>query len=190
MNRPEVRVRHVILDRDGVINEEAPAGGYITRPESWRWITGSREALAQFARAGIRVSVATNQSGVGRGLMTRHDLDDVHGRMIREAAEAGGHFDALFACTHAPDAGCDCRKPAPGLILAAIAAAGIPAAATLVVGDDRRDLESAAAAGVAAALVLTGKGRNSSAAAEANRIPVYDDLRALALALLASPAHD
>ena len=187
---PLVRVRHVILDRDGVLNEEAPARGYITRPEAWRWIPGSRAALAALARAGVRISIATNQSGVGRGLMTLPDLDAVHARMRREAEASGGRIDALFVCPHAPEEGCDCRKPAPGLIRAAIAAAGIPAAQTLAVGDDGRDLEAARAAGVAAALVLTGKGRAAAAALSRDGIPVYDDLNTLARALLAQSAGD
>ncbi len=183
-------VRHVILDRDGVLNEEAPARGYITGPEVWRWLPGSLQALALFTRAGIRVTVATNQSGVGRGLMTQRDLDRVHDRMLLEAAAAGGHVDALFACTHAPGAGCGCRKPLPGLIVAAIAAAGVPASQTLAVGDDGRDIEAARSAGVAAALVLTGKGRAAAAALAPDGIPVYDDLHALARALLAERAVD
>jgi D-glycero-D-manno-heptose 1,7-bisphosphate phosphatase len=185
-----MRVRHVILDRDGVLNEEAPASGYITRPESWRWVPGSLQALALFARAGIRVSVATNQSGVGRGLMTSQDLDAVHARMSREAAAAGGRIDALFACAHAPGEGCRCRKPAPGLINDAIAASNLPASQTLVVGDAERDLEAARAAGVAAALVLTGKGRAAADSLERNEVHVYDDLLSLARVLLAEPAVD
>lgn len=180
-----MRVRHLILDRDGVLNEEAPARGYVTRPEAWRWIPGALEALASFARAGVRVTVATNQSGVGRGLMTQRDLDEVHARMLREARVAGGRIDALFTCPHAPDEGCPCRKPAPGLIEAAVAASGVPVAETLAVGDDGRDLEAARGAGVPAALVLTGKGRAALATLSWPDVPVYDDLMALARALAA-----
>lgn len=178
-------VRHLILDRDGVLNEEAPARGYVTGPEGWHWITGSLEALALIAGAGIRVSIVTNQSGVGRGLMTPEDLDAVHGRMMRESESAGGHIDALFACTHAPDTHCSCRKPAPGLIKAAVAASGIPAAQTLAVGDDERDIEAALGAGVAAVLVLTGKGRAAASSFPRHPVPVYDDLASLVRALLA-----
>jgi D-glycero-D-manno-heptose 1,7-bisphosphate phosphatase len=180
-------VRHVILDRDGVLNEEAPAGGYVTGPGTWRWLPGSLQALALFVRAGIRVSVATNQSGVGRGLMTMNDLEAVHARMLREAEAAGGRIDAVFACPHAPGVGCECRKPAPGLIRAAIAASGVPVEQTLAVGDDVRDLEAARAAGVAAALVLTGKGRAAAATLPPVEIPVYADLHSLARALAADP---
>ena len=180
-----VDVRHLILDRDGVLNEEAPAQRYVTGPDGWHWIAGSLEALALISGAGIRVSIVTNQSGVGRGLMTPEDLDAVHGRMMRESESAGGHIDALFVCTHAPDTRCNCRKPAPGLIKAAVAASGIPAAQTLAVGDDERDIEAAHGAGVAAALVLTGKGRAAASSFPRHAVPVYDDLASLARALLA-----
>ena len=185
-----MRFSHLILDRDGVLNEEAPARGYITNPEAWRWIPGSLDALGLLARAGCRVSIATNQSGVGRGIMTLQDLAAVHARMTGDASAAGGRIDAVFACVHAPDAGCDCRKPAPGLIRAALEASGTAKAQALVVGDDRRDIEAARSAGVAAALVLTGKGRAAAAALSQEGVPVYDDLHALARALIADRAAD
>ncbi len=181
---------HLILDRDGVLNEEAPQHGYITRPEAWRWIPGALEALALLARAGCRISVATNQSGVGRGLMTPQDLELVHARMTSEARAAGGRIDAIFACVHAPDGACDCRKPAPGLITAAVAASGIPRAQTLVVGDAARDLEAALGAGVAAVLVRTGKGVASARALSQDGVRVYDDLYALARELVTDRATD
>jgi D-glycero-D-manno-heptose 1,7-bisphosphate phosphatase len=185
-----VRTRHLILDRDGVLNEEAPARGYITRPEDWRWIPGVLDALALLARAGYRLSIATNQSGVGRGLMTVQDLAAVHARMTCEASESGGRIDAVFACTHAPDAGCKCRKPAPGLIAAAVSASGMPGCEALVVGDDQRDIEAARNAGVPAVLLRTGKGRHSAVALSREGVPVYDDLHALARALMADRAAE
>jgi D-glycero-D-manno-heptose 1,7-bisphosphate phosphatase len=185
-----LRFTHLILDRDGVLNEEAPDLGYITRPEAWRWIPGSLEALALFARAGCRISVATNQSGVGRGLMTMKDLDTVHALMASEARAAGGRIDAVFACVHAPGDACDCRKPAPGLIAASVAASAIPREQTLVVGDAVRDLEAARRAGVAAVLVRTGKGAASAAALSQEGVRVYDDLYALARELIAGRATD
>jgi D-glycero-D-manno-heptose 1,7-bisphosphate phosphatase len=177
-------VRHLILDRDGVLNEEAPASCYVTAPEGWHWIAGSLEALAMIAGAGIRVSIVTNQSGVGRGLMTPEDLDAVHAHMMRESEAGGGRIDALFACTHAPADRCSCRKPAPGLIEAAVIASGISAEQTLAVGDDERDLEAARSAGVAAALVLTGKGRATARSCSSHAVAVFDDLASLARALI------
>ncbi|MGB6449876.1 MAG: HAD-IIIA family hydrolase [Steroidobacteraceae bacterium] len=187
-----MRYRHLILDRDGVLNCEPPGSGYVREPEDFRWIAGALEGLAMLRRAGIRLSVATNQSGVGRGLMTPEQLESVHARMLAEAAAAGGALDALLVCPHAPEAGCACRKPAPGLIETAIAQSGILASETLVVGDDARDLEAAARAQVAAALVRTGKGRNTEARMGVSRtaelvVSVYDDLAALAQAIVAGP---
>jgi D-glycero-D-manno-heptose 1,7-bisphosphate phosphatase len=183
--------RHVILDRDGVLNQEAPGSGYVQRPGDFRWLPGALGALALLHRAGIRISVATNQAGIGRGLMSLEDLQAVHARMMAEAAAAGGAVDAVLFCPHAPEARCPCRKPEPGLIQAAIAQSGVPAAESLVVGDDERDLEAAARAGVAAALVRTGKGRAAAAGigkrarAAGRTISVFEDLEALARALVA-----
>lgn len=180
------RLRHLILDRDGVLNREAPDGGYVTSSDAWEWLPGAREALALMTRAGLIISVATNQSAVGRGLMTLADLDAVHERMIREAEIAGARIHAVYYCPHAPEAGCSCRKPAPGLIEQAIAASGVPAAETLVVGDDLRDLQAAEAAGVPAALVRTGKGRGAAERMGSRAVPIFDDLHALGLALVAT----
>lgn len=179
-----MRYRHLILDRDGVLNGEPPGSGYVAAPEDFRWLPGALEGLARLRRAGIRLSVATNQAGVGRGLMSLEQLEAVHARMLAEAAAGGGALDALFVCPHAPEAGCPCRKPAPGLLETARAQSGILASETLVVGDDSRDLEAAARAGLAAALVRTGKGRETEKRT-AHGVPVYDDLAALARAVVA-----
>ncbi len=157
-------------------------------PEGFRWIPGALEGLATLRGAGIHLSVVTNQSGVGRGLMTGKQLDAVHARMLADAAAAGGALDAVLVCPHAPEAGCACRKPAPGLVETAVTQSGILASETLVVGDDGRDLEAAARAHVASALVRTGKGRQTEAGAGglvAPSVPVYDNLAALARAVVA-----
>ncbi len=151
-------LRHVILDRDGVLNREAQDADYVREPSQFHWLPGALDALAILRRAGLRLTVATNQAGVGRGLMSLEQLAAVHARMQADACAHGGALDAVLVCPHAPEAHCLCRKPAPGLIQAAIARAGIGAAAeSIVVGDDGRDLEAARRAGVAAALVRTGK---------------------------------
>lgn len=181
-----MRVRHLILDRDGVLNVEAGEHGYITGPEQWRWVPGALEALVQLHRNGVRISVATNQSGVGRGLMTMADLEAVHARMTNEVSRAGGRISAIHVCPHSPDDHCNCRKPASGLILAAVAQSGIDREETLVVGDDLRDLAAAEGAGVRAALVLTGKGRKSVTQLPDANTAVYDDLAGLARALAAA----
>jgi D-glycero-D-manno-heptose 1,7-bisphosphate phosphatase len=184
-------VRHLIVDRDGVLNAEPAGGEFVREPAQFHWLPGSLEALARLSAARIRVSVASNQSGVGRGLMSPAELARVHARMTDSAAAAGGAIDAIFCCPHAPDAGCECRKPAPGLVLAAIRASGIEPAATLVVGDDARDVAAARAAGVAAALVRSGKGRTVERALADPTLPVYDDLGQLVGQLLldATPAR-
>ncbi len=181
-----MRFRHVILDRDGVLNREAVAAGYILRPEDFHWLPGALDALALLRASGVRLSVATNQSAVGRGLMDGSQLEAIHARMCAEAAASGGALDAVFYCPHGPHAKCDCRKPAPGLIHAAMDATNIPGANTLVVGDDMRDLEAAMRASISGALVRTGKGIGTEARARDMHVtvPVYDDLLQLARAIV------
>jgi len=179
-----MRYKHVILDRDGVLNYEAHDNGYVRTPEEFFWLPGALEGLAQLRRAGVYLSVATNQSGVGRGLMTLAQLEAVHDRMRAEAARHAAALDAVLFCPHAPHEQCACRKPAPGLIQLAVAQSGIAAMESLVVGDDHRDLEAAARAGVQAALVRTGKGRRTEASRQGLPIPTYDDLPQLARAIL------
>ena len=178
--------RHVILDRDGVLNYEAPEGIYVRDPSEFHWLPGALEGLALLRRAGVRLSVATNPAGDGRGVMSLEQLAAVHERMQREAAAQGAALDAVLYCPHAPEEQCSCRKPAPGLIEAAVARSGVAASDTIVVGDDRRDLEAAQRAGVVAALVRTGKGRRTEALLGNAAVPAYDDLRELARAILAA----
>jgi D-glycero-D-manno-heptose 1,7-bisphosphate phosphatase len=180
-------LRHVILDRDGVLNVEAQPGSFVTRPEDFHWVPGALEGLQILQRAGLRLSVATNQSGIGRGLMTLENLRAIHARMESEAAAAGITLAHLLVCPHAPEVQCDCRKPAPGLIYEAIRRSGIPASQSLLVGDDGRDLEAARRAGVPAVLVRTGKGRHTEQHLERS-VAAYDDLVLLARALTHSHA--
>lgn len=182
---PSAAYRHLILDRDGVLNEEAGEGTYVRTPGEFRWLPGSLAALALLHRSGVRLSVVTNQSGIGRGYMSLEDLASIHARMQAEAAAAGARLDCVLFCPHAPGKGCLCRKPAPGLLLAAIERSGIDPGQTLAVGDDARDLEAARRAGVAAALVRTGKGRATEAQIAAGPLAAYDDLLQLAHAVVA-----
>jgi D-glycero-D-manno-heptose 1,7-bisphosphate phosphatase len=181
-------LRHVILDRDGVLNREAEGGGYVRGPSEFHWLPGALEGLAMLRRAGLRLTVVTNQSGVGRGLMTLQQLAAVHARMQEDATAHEAALDAVLFCPHAPEEGCSCRKPAPGLIEAAIERSGIPAADSIVVGDDERDLEAAARAGVAAVLIRTGKGGRTEARLGDAGVPAYDDLLQLARAIVANRA--
>ena len=104
----------VILDRDGVINHDSAS--YIKSPDEWKPIPGSLEAIARLTQSGYSVVVATNQSGIGRGLFEMATLNAIHDKMHRALAQLGGRIDALFYCPHAADAKCDCRKPKPGMI--------------------------------------------------------------------------
>jgi D-glycero-D-manno-heptose 1,7-bisphosphate phosphatase len=174
----------VILDRDGVLNREAPDGGWISRSQDWVWEDGAVDGLRLLSDAGIRLSVATNQSGVGRGIFTSEAVAEVHEHMLREAARLGARIDAVFVCPHAPEDGCDCRKPAPALLIAAVEASGIPIAETVAIGDAPRDIEAAVEAGLWAMLVRTGKGRATEDQLGGTEVPVYDDLRSAALAIV------
>ncbi len=152
-------MRWVILDRDGVINEDSDA--YIKSPEEWIPIEGSLEAVAQLNRSGYRVVVLSNQSGVARGLLDLAMLELIHAKMRRKVEEAGGHIEAIFYCPHAPEDGCDCRKPRTGLFEQFARRynadlEGIPA-----VGDSLRDLQAAQRAGASPILVETGKGKRT-----------------------------
>jgi len=105
--------RYIILDRDGVINEDSD--DYIKSPEEWIPIPGSLEAIARLEHAGYSVAIATNQSGIARGLFTERDLDAMHMKLHHELARLGAHIDLIAWCPHGPGEGCTCRKPAPGL---------------------------------------------------------------------------
>lgn len=180
-----MNIRHVILDRDGVLNHEAPGSSWIQHPDEFHWLSGALDGLKMLRDAGIRISIATNQSGVGRGVMTPSQLSLVHERMRTTARASGVELDGVFCCTHAPDAGCACRKPAPGLIEAAIGNSGIDAADTVAVGDSSSDLEAAGRAGIRAILLRTGKGSRTEALAAGLGVAVYDDLPALAKSIVA-----
>jgi D-glycero-D-manno-heptose 1,7-bisphosphate phosphatase len=151
----------VILDRDGVINYDSAS--FIRRPEEWKPLPGSLEAIARLAQAGFHVVVATNQSGIGRGLFEMATLNAIHARMHREVSLAGGRIDAIFFCPHAAEAGCECRKPKPGLLLEIARRFNTSLRDVPCVGDSLRDLQAAAAAGAQPVLVRTGKGERTLA---------------------------
>ncbi len=149
----------VILDRDGVINYDSAQ--FIKSPQEWKPLPGSLEAIARLTQWGFRVIVATNQSGVGRGLFDMSTLNAIHDRMIKEVNQAGGRIDAIFFCPHAADSPCACRKPKPGLLLEIAARYNADLRGVPVIGDSLRDLEAAAAAQAQPVLVLTGKGEKT-----------------------------
>ncbi|WP_297471170.1 D-glycero-beta-D-manno-heptose 1,7-bisphosphate 7-phosphatase [Acidithiobacillus sp.] len=175
----------VILDRDGVINEDSNA--YIKSPAEWRPIPGSLEAIARLNRAGYQVVVATNQSGVGRGLFDIRTLTAIHQRMRQELAAAGGRIDAIFFCPHAPEAACACRKPASGLFQEIQERLQISLEQVPAIGDSMRDLLPAQEAGARPMLVLTGKGQDARLEARAAGFPIFADLTAAVHAILGTP---
>lgn len=177
----------IILDRDGVINEDSDE--YIKSPDEWIPIAGSLEAIARLNRAGYRVVVATNQSGLARGLFDYDDLSQMHEKLHRSLANVGGRVEAIFFCPHGPEDQCRCRKPKPGLFediaqRLQLDLTGVPA-----VGDSLRDLEAAQAVGAAPVLVRTGKGRGTEQKGKGlEGIPIYDDLAAYVSVLLLASA--
>jgi len=151
----------IILDRDGVINFDSAQ--YIKSPAEWRPIPGSLEAIARLNQAGYKVVVATNQSGVGRGLFDMDTLNAIHVKMHKALADVGGRIDAIFYCPHAADSGCECRKPKPGMFRRIAACFNVDLRGVPTVGDSLRDLLAGAAAGCLPFLVRTGKGEKTLA---------------------------
>jgi D-glycero-D-manno-heptose 1,7-bisphosphate phosphatase len=149
----------VILDRDGVINYDSDR--YIKSPDEWQPIPGSIEAIARFTQAGWRVVVATNQSGVSRGLFDMATLNAMHARMHRAVNQAGGRIEAVFYCAERADSNSSYRKPNPGMLLEIGERFNVPLQEVPAVGDSAKDLQAAQAAGARPVLVLTGKGEQT-----------------------------
>ena len=173
----------VVLDRDGTINHDSDQ--YIKSPEEWKPIKGSLEAIARLSHAGFRVIVATNQSGIARGLFDTATLLAINQKMFRAASQAGGRIDALFFCPHTADMDCECRKPKPGMLLEISRRFNVPLEDVCMVGDALRDLQAARDAGAKPVLVLTGKGKKTRGAGELPAdTQVYPDLAAFAAHLV------
>jgi len=168
----------VILDRDGVINADSDT--FIKCAAEWVPLPGSLEAIADLTNAGMTVAVATNQSGLARGLFDVDTLNRIHAVMISKIAAIGGQIDAIAFCPHGPWQGCDCRKPAPGLLLALAGRFSVPLKDVPLVGDSVRDIEAAANVGAAPILVRSGKGRKAAQLLPPALagITILDDLRA------------
>lgn len=146
------------VDRDGVLNHRIPGDTYVTHPDALQVLPHAAEGVRELARRGYAVVVVTNQRGVGRGLMSLADLEAVHAKLEAELAAQGARLTAIYACPHDRDAGCECRKPRPGLILRAARELSLDLARSLVVGDSPRDLEAGAAAGVPLLLSIPSDG--------------------------------
>jgi len=152
-------MRWVILERDGVINEDA--ADYIKSPEEWIPLPGSLEAIAQLNRAGFRVALLTNQAGLGRGLFDLAALERVHDKMRKQLAALGGQIEAVFVCPHGPEDGCDCRTPRTGLYERFAREHQVDLRGVVAVGDSLSDLQAAQSVGAEPILVETGKGKRT-----------------------------
>jgi D-glycero-D-manno-heptose 1,7-bisphosphate phosphatase len=178
------QVKLIILDRDGVINYDSDQ--FIKSPDEWRPIPGSLEAIARLNHAGFRVVVATNQSGLGRGLFDMATLIAINDKMHKALAQVGGRIDAVFYCPHAADSACDCRKPKPGMFTEIGHRFGVELTGVPCVGDSVRDLQAAAAIEAQPILVLSGKGEKTlrDGVFPSNTI-IFPDLAFAVTALLA-----
>jgi D-glycero-D-manno-heptose 1,7-bisphosphate phosphatase len=178
----------VILGRDGILN--VYRDGHVTAPEEWLPIDGALEAVSRINHAGWHVVVATNQAGIGRGMIDMSAVNAVHAHMNQLLMAHGARLDAVFFCPHTPEDHCDCRKPKPGMILDIGRRYGTDLAAVPMVGDTLRDLQAAHAAGCEPHLVLSGRAANLDDAAlqallaQAPNAQVHESLGAFADFLL------
>ena len=181
-------IKLVILGRDGILNEFRE--GHVTEPEEWLPVEGALEAVARINHAGWHVVVATNQSGIGRGMIDMSAVNAVHARMMQMLQTQGGRIDAVFFCPHTPEDQCDCRKPKPGMLLDVLHRYGLGAHEVPVVGDTLRDLQAANNAGCEPHLVLSGRARGLAGdelqqlLAQVPRAQVHNSLAAFADFLL------
>ena len=176
----------VILDRDGTINSDSDE--FVKSPEEWLPLPGALEAIARLNHAGWHVVIASNQSGLGRGLFDVASLNAMHAKMLKLLAAKGGRIDAIFYCPHTAEDDCHCRKPQPGLFEQVGLRFGVPLRGVPAVGDSLRDLQAGAAAGCEPHLVLTGKSEKYRGTAPPEGLPpgtrIHKDLSAFADFLL------
>lgn len=180
---PARDLKLVVIDRDGTLNRDPE--DYLRGPDDWEPLPGALEAVARLNEAGWRVVIASNQSGLGRGLFDVATLNAVHARMHKDVVQAGGRIDAVFFCPHAPEDECDCRKPAPGLLLQVAARYGVAPAQLVAVGDSAHDAQAGVAAGCDTHLVCTGQSAAGAPVDLPAGVSVHDDLLAFADALIA-----
>ena len=176
--------RLILLDRDGVINQDSAA--FVKSEDEFIPLPGALEAIAALSRSGFLVAVCTNQSGIGRGLLTEAVLERIHRKLRQGISAAGGTLHGIQYCPHLPDDGCDCRKPKPGMVLKLMHSLSVDAAETTFVGDSLRDVQAGRAAGCRVVLVRTGNGGKAEAdARQSGCREVYDDLASFAKAEIA-----
>ncbi len=181
-----IPMKLLILDRDGVINEDSDA--YIKTLDEWIPIPGSIAAIARLSRAGWTVAVATNQSGLARGYYDEATLDAMHARLRELVAAAGGEVGLIVHCPHGPDDGCACRKPLPGLLQQIAAHYGVALDGVWFVGDSPGDISAARAVACQPVLVRSGKGERTLARGLPEGVKIFDNLAAVAAHLLAEEA--
>ncbi|HBH80003.1 MAG TPA: D-glycero-beta-D-manno-heptose-1,7-bisphosphate 7-phosphatase [Nitrospira sp.] len=143
----------IFLDRDGTLN---PDPGYIKSPDQFELFPGVAEALARLKLAGARLILITNQSGIARGLLSRHNLEAIHKKLRHLLSQAGATLDGIYFCPHHPDDGCRCRKPNRGMIDQAVQERGVDLGRSYVIGDHLRDIGLAKRVGARSVLVTTG----------------------------------
>jgi D-glycero-D-manno-heptose 1,7-bisphosphate phosphatase len=152
-----VRTKHerraVFLDRDGTLNANPPSGDFVRRPEDLRLLPEAIPALKSLSAAGYVIVVFSNQSGIAKGLMTKHDVDAVNARLREMLAAGGVQLAGIYICPHGNDDDCDCRKPKPGLLHRATRELGLDLGNSWAVGDSARDIEAGHTAGCRTILV-------------------------------------
>jgi D-glycero-D-manno-heptose 1,7-bisphosphate phosphatase len=148
----------IFLDRDGVINRNRPRGDYVKSWEEFQFLPGARDAIARLTKAGFRLMIVTNQACIGKGIVSWATVQEIHARMMQEIALVGGQIEAVLCCPHLVENGCDCRKPAPGLLRRAHEEYGVDLRQAILVGDSVKDVQTAAAVGMPAIMVLSGLG--------------------------------
>ncbi len=166
--------RYVLLDRDGVINNDSEE--FIKSPEEWLPIEGSLEAIALLNEHGFKVVVVTNQSGIARGFFDIAMLEKIHAKMRQLVIEKGGEIDAIYFCPHGPVDDCNCRKPKSGLLKTFAKDKNVHLTGMAVIGDSLRDLQAAQAVGASPILVKTGKGQKTLNENPDLNLPVFDNL--------------
>jgi histidinol-phosphate phosphatase family protein len=154
-------MKTIFLDRDGVINRNPPNKGYVRKWAEFTFIPNARKAIRELTESGYRIIVITNQAGIGRGLYSEQSLADIHSRMVDEISKTGGTIDAVYYCPHHPDAGCECRKPKPGMLIRAAREHNIELSNAYLIGDVPTDIEAGQRVGTTTLLVLTGLGQES-----------------------------
>ncbi len=175
----------IILDRDGVINQDRD--DFVKSADEWVPLEGSMDAIAFLTQAGYTLVVATNQSGIGRQYFTMQELTEMHNKMHKLVQQAGGQIDGIWFCPHTGASGCNCRKPAPGMVEDILARFNARAEDVYMVGDSLRDLQAIDAVGGKPVLVLTGKGKKTLSQ-HGDELPehtrIFDDLLAFSQTLI------